>query len=330
MRNTKPIAAAAIGALAIALVIGWSAWVWSVRHRQKAAPPQPAPPAVFAAPEVTLTGRLQAQKTEQVEAHIAGTLDAWFVEEGQEVYEDQILGRIRNADLDSELQAAQSAVDRSELHVAQLDARAAGARVDESRASADQTRARNELDRIKKIYQRYKSLMDAGAIARLTFEKTEADYNSAKTEAANREASARDAQDKAAALDRDSEEAKRTLAEQAVALAKAKDQVAEGELHSPGDGVVLTRNIHQGAQVEASKESLIAIATDLTKLAVALAPDAPVLARIHTGQRAFVRLSDAEFSGEVHEVRGPEVIVNFTSPTTVTKLGTAAQVRIVF
>jgi membrane fusion protein, multidrug efflux system len=325
MRNTKPIAAAAIGALAIALFIGWS-----VRHRHKPAAPQPAPPTVVAAPEVTLTGRLQAQKTAQVEAPIAGVLDAWFVEEGQEVYKDQILGRIRNADLDAAMQAAQAAVDRSELHIAQLDAQAAGARVDESRASADQTRARNELDRIEKIYQRYKSLMDAGAIARLTFEKTEADYNSAKTESANRDASARDAQDKAAAVDRDSEEAKRTLAEQTAALAKAKDQVADGDLHCPRDGVVLTRNIHQGAQVEVSKESLIAIATDLTKLAVALAPDAPVLARIHAGQRAFVRLSDAEFPGEVNEVRGPEVIVNFASPTTVTKLGTAAQVRIVF
>jgi multidrug resistance efflux pump len=325
MRNTKPIAAAAIGALAIALFIGWS-----VRHRHKPAAPQPAPPTVVAAPEVTLTGRLQAQKTAQVEAPIAGVLDAWFVEEGQEVYKDQILGRIRNADLDAAMQAAQAAVDRSELHIAQLDAQAAGARVDESRASADQTRARNELDRIEKIYQRYKSLMDAGAIARLTFEKTEADYTSAKTESANRDASARDAQDKAAAVDRDSEEAKRTLAEQTAALAKAKDQVADGDLHCPRDGVVLTRNIHQGAQVEVSKESLIAIATDLTKLAVALAPDAPVLARIHAGQRAFVRLSDAEFPGEVNEVRGPEVNVNFTSPTTVTKLGIAAQVRIVF
>src|ERR1700691_3227612 len=131
MRNTKPIAAAAIGALAIALVIGWSAWGWSVRHRQKPAPPQPAPPTALATPDVTLTGRLQAQKTKQVQAPIAGILDAWFVEEGQEVYKDQILGRIRNADLDAAVQAAQAAVDRSELHIAQLDAQAAGARVDE-------------------------------------------------------------------------------------------------------------------------------------------------------------------------------------------------------
>jgi multidrug efflux pump subunit AcrA (membrane-fusion protein) len=325
LRNTKRIAAGAIVVIAVGLFIGWR-----VKRRHASAPVQHVASAIFEGAEVTLTGRLQAQTTEQLEAPIAGVLDAWFVEEGQEVYEDQLVGRIRNADLDAEVQKAQGAVDRAEIHVGQLDAQAISARLDGSRTAADQIRARNELDRIEKIYQRHKNLMDAGAIARLTFEKTEADYNSAKTEAASRDASAKEAQDKLAALDHDSEEAKRLLAEQTAALAKAKDAVAEGDLHAPADGVVLTRNVHQGAQVEASKESLISFATDLTKIAVSLTPDAPVLARIHTGQRAFVRLADAELSGEVHEVHGAEVVVNFTSPTPVTKLGIPAQVRIVF
>lgn len=267
---------------------------------------------------------------EQVEAPVAGVLEAWFVEEGQEIYKGQLLGRIRNADLDTAVQNAQTAVDRSEIHIAQLDAQAIGARLESSRTTADRIRAHNELDRIEKIYQREKNLMDAGAIARLTFEKTESDYKSAKTEAANRDAAVKDAEDKAAAIDRDSEESKSALSEQTIALTKAKEAVTAGDLHSPADGVVLTRNIHQGAQVEASNDSLMTIATDLTKLAVSLTPDAPELTRIHPGQHAFVRLSDTEFPAEVHEVRGTEVIVTFSSPTPVTKLGTAAQVRIVF
>ncbi len=326
MLNTKRIAAAvAILVIAIGLFIGWR-----FKRRRASAPVPRVAAAVFEGSEITLAGRLQAQTTEQLEAPIAGVLDAWFVEEGQEVYEDQLVGRIRNADLDAEVQKAQGAVDRAEIHAGQLDAQATSAQLDVSRAAADQIRARNELDRIEKIYQRQKNLMDAGAIARLIFEKTEAEYNSAKIEATNRDAAAKEAQDKVAALDHDSEEAKRVLAEQSAALAKAKDAVAEGDLHAPADGVVLTRNVHQGAQVEASKESLISFATDLTKIAVSLMPDAPVSARIHAGQRAFLRLTDAELSGEVHEVRGAEVIVNFTSPTPVTKLGIPAQVRIVF
>ncbi len=70
------------------------------------------------------------------------------------------------------------------------------AKLEISRTDADKVRARNELDRIEKLYQRYKNLYAVGALPRLTFEKTEAEYKSAKTEAANRDAASKDAQDK--------------------------------------------------------------------------------------------------------------------------------------
>jgi len=297
-------------------------------------PTPPTPPAVvstiFQGPEITLTGRLQAQRIESVDAPIAGILDQWFVEEGHEVYEDQLVGRIRNAELDNAVQQAQSALDRAEIRIAQLEAQTVNQRLEVSRTTAEQIRASNELDRIEKIYQRYKNLMDAGAIARLTFEKTQADYIAAKAEAEGREASAKEAQEKLALLQRDSEAARHAVADQTAALAKAKEAVAEGDLHSPADGVVLARKVHQGDQVEESAEGLLTVATELTKLAVSLTPDPAILARIHAGQQAFVRIDDGEFAGQVKEVRGTEVIVEFSSGKPVTKLGGAAQVRIVF
>jgi multidrug efflux pump subunit AcrA (membrane-fusion protein) len=322
----------AAGGLLAVTAIGLGVGFVAAKHWRKPVPVKPAAVAspIFQGPDITLTGRLQAQKTEQVDAPVAGILDQWFVDVGQEVYEDQLVGRIRNADLDNAVQEAQSAVDRAEVRIAQLDARAVNARLEVSRTTADQIRARNELDRIEKIYQRFKNLMDAGALARLTFEKTEAEYIAAKTEAENRERSAKEAQDKAAAIQQDSAEAARSLTEQTAALAKAKEAVAECDLHSPADGVVLTRSIHQGDQVEESAEGLLTIATDLTKLAVSMTPDPAVLARIHAGQQAFVQVDDKEFRVAVKEVRGAEVIVEFTSPEPITKLGTAAQVRIVF
>jgi multidrug resistance efflux pump len=320
--NRRLIAVGAIGVLAaIGLSIGWR-----VRHRQVPPPKSvTAASTVVTGAEITLTGRLQAQKIAQVDAPIAGILDAWFVDAGQEVYQDQLVGRIRNADLDNAVSQAQSALDRAEMRIAQLEAQAATTRLEVSRTNADQIRAHNELDRIEKIYQRHKNLMDANAIARLTFEKTESDYNSAKTEAANRDASQKDAQDKAAALERDTEEAKRALAAQSAALVEAKKAVAEGDLHSPADGVVVTRDIHQGDKVE-EEQHLMTIATQLTKLAVSLTPEPTVLARVHAGQHAFVN----GVEGQIREVKSAEVIVEFTSPEPVTKLGTPAQVRIVF
>lgn len=318
------------GAIVAVAAIGLSAG-WMVRHRRTAAPARPIVVVsnIFEGPEVTLNGALQPQTTEQVDAPAAGILEAWFVDVGAEVYEDQLVGRIRNADLDVALQAAQSAVERAEMRIAQLDVQAISAKLEVSRTNADQVRAHNELDRIEKLYLRYKNLFDVGALPRLTFEKTEADYKSAKAEAANRDGSAKDATDKAAALERDSEEAKGAVADRTAALEKAKEAVAECDLHSPGDGAVLTRNIHQGDKVEAN-DHLMVVATELTKLAVLLTAEPRVLARIHAGQHAFVRIAEGEVAGEVHEVRGAEVVVYFTSGEPVMKLGTAAQVRIVF
>ncbi|HEV1286822.1 MAG TPA: HlyD family efflux transporter periplasmic adaptor subunit [Bryobacteraceae bacterium] len=320
------------GGLLAVTAIGLGLGFVAAKHWRKPVPVRPAAvtSTIFQGPEVTLTGRLQAQKTETVDAPVAGILDQWFVDVGQEVYGNQLVGRIRNADLDHAVEQAQAAVDRAEVRIAQLDAQAVNARLEESRTAADQIRARNEFDRIEKIYLRYKNLMDAGAIARLTFEKTEAEYIAAKTEAENRERAAKEAQDKAAAVQQESAEAARALAERTAALAKAKDAVAEGDLHSPADGVVLTRKVHQGDQVEESAEGLLTIATGLTKLAVSLTPDPAVLARIHVRQQAFVRVDDKESPGAIKEVRGTEVIVEFTNAEPITKLGTAAQVRIVF
>jgi len=317
------------GAIVVVAAIGLlTPWV---AHRLTPVPSKPvvAISAVFEGAEITLTGALQPQTIDEVDAPVAGILDAWFVDVGGEVYEDQLVGRIRNADLDVDLQNAQAAVDRAEMRIGQLDAEVLSSKLEVSRTDADQIRAHNELDRIEKLYQRYKNLFEVGALPRLTFEKTEADYNSVKTAATSRDVASKDAQDKAAALEHNSEEAKSALADRTAALEKAKEAVAECDLHSPADGVVLMRGIHQGDKVE-EKQNLMTVATELTKLAVLLTPDPRVLARIRAGQHAFVRIADAEFSGEVHEVRGADVVVWFSASEPIMKFGTAAQVRIVF
>jgi multidrug resistance efflux pump len=308
--------------------IGLSA-AWVLKHRPKPVPVKAVISTAFEGPEITLTGALQSQTTELVAASAAGILDAWFVDVGAEVYKDQLVGRIRNTTLDVAVESAQAAADRAEMRIGELDTKGVGLKLDVSRTDADKVRAHNELDRIEKLYQRYKNLYSVGALPRLTFEKTEAEYKFAKTEAENRDAVSKDVQYRAAALDRDSEEARRALTEKAAALEKAKEAVAECDLHSPADGVVLTRNVHQADKVEAQM-NVMTIATDLTKLAVSLTPDARVLSRIRVGQHAFVRVAEAALAGEVHEVRGAEAIVYFTSPEPILKLGTAAQVRIVF
>jgi multidrug resistance efflux pump len=326
VRKSGLIAGGGILAVAaIGLLIGWGVIRW-----RKSVPVKPvAVPAIFDGPEIALTGALQPQTIEHVEAPVAGILDSWFVDVGGEVYKDQLVGRIRNTVLEVALESAQAAADRAEARIGEIDARVLNAKLEVSRTDADRVRARNELDRIEKLYQRYKNLYAAGALPRLTFERTEAEYAFAKTEAVNRDAASKDAQYRAEGLDRDSEEAKRALTEKAAALEKAKEAVAECDLHSPGDGVVFTRGIHQSDKVDAHA-NVMTIATDLTRLEVVLRLEPRVSARVRAGQHAFVRVAGAEIPGEVHEVRGAEAIVFFTSSEPGMKLGGAAQVRIVF
>ena len=283
--------------------------------------------------EVTLTGAFTAQIIEHVDAPVSGTLETWFVEPGQEVYEDQLLARIRNADLDAAVQKAQSQLEAAEARIAELESKAIGIRLEVSRAAADQIRARSELDRVEKTYLRQKMLMDAGATPRLAFEKAESDFKAASQEMSARNAAAKDAQAQADALAKESELSKQAVADRTADLQKSKQAVSDAELHSPDDGVLLSRRIQAGEKMETPEKDIAIVAGELTKLEATLRPDASTLARIHAGQHAFVRLpsvSDAEFPGEVAEIRGLEVIVRFTSTSPITKLNTAAQVRIVF
>jgi hypothetical protein len=78
-------------------------------------------------------------------------------------------------------------------------------------------------------------------------------------------------------------------------------------------------------------KDLVVIATDLTNMMVIVEPPPPALARIKAGLPAAVRLpelSPDEFPGSVRELRGTQVVVDFTSPAPIVKPGLTAQVKI--
>jgi multidrug resistance efflux pump len=306
-------------------------------HTQKplpmAAPTVVDSPVVFDGAEATLTGHAEARTTVMVGAPIEGVLETWFVEINQEVYLDQLLGRIRNLKLEAAEQRAQTELDKTQAHLTSLGGDEIAARMEASRASADQIRARSELDRLEKEYRRQKLMMQDGATPRLTFEKSEKDFLAAQKESETLEAAAKQADERIAAIARDLETTKRTLAENTEAVEQGKAAAAAREIRSPADGVVIARKGQQGEPVDPSMTDLVQIATNLTSMQVVLTPDPRVLARIHTSQTASVRLPDMssdEMPGAVSDIRGPNVIVDFTSPTPITKLGLTAQVRIKF
>jgi len=295
--------------------------------------PIPAAPAPPETGDFTLSGRVQPRTSVLVAAPMEGVLESFFVDTGQEVYKDQLLGKIRSASLDAAEQQARLELDKAETHVTTLSGDQLAARLEASRATVDQSRARADVERLEKLYRQQKGLWEAGATPRLTFEKAEKDYNDAKAAIERVDTVAKLAESRAKSTESGIEDANRAIADRTAALERAKADLANTEIHSPADGIVMARRGQPGEPLDPSIKDLLQVGTELTSLQIILALNSVQLARIHVGHAAGVRVLEItpdEIPATVSEIRGSDIIVDFTAPAPITKLGLAAQVRIKF
>ena len=166
----------------------------------------------------------------------AGVLDSHFVDVGQEVYEGQLLGRLRNDQLAELQKKAQADLDQAQALVTKLNSKLLAAQLENSRATADQVRAHNEIGPLEKEYTRQKTFWNQGITPRLTYEKAEQDYLAAKREADTQDAAASRAKDRLAELEGELDAANHAIAQANEALDRAKSQASGAELHSPRTG----------------------------------------------------------------------------------------------
>ncbi len=316
--------AGAVLALVLVLAAGG---VLLVRRTRKPAP-KPAPVPLAAPAEFVLSGPVQPRNTLAVAAPIQGVLESWFVEPGQEVYQDQLLGKIRSPELESAAQQAQFDLDQTGARIAMQNGEQLAAKLEQSRAEAEQSRAHNEVDQTEKAYNRQKGLWDAGATPRLAFEKAEKDYKDAKAALDRSDAAAKRATDHVESVGRDLDAANRAVAEKTQALERAKAALTSGDVHSPADGVVLARKVNAGDPVDPAIKDLVQIATELTSWQVILPAAASLRAGLHRGQSVTVHLSEDDFPGTVRDVSDAGVVVDFTSKNPIAKLDLTAQVKI--
>jgi multidrug efflux pump subunit AcrA (membrane-fusion protein) len=315
------VAAVLIGAAAGALSRWRRAPVEAVAPAAKTAP---APPG-----EVSLPGRIAAQHVTAVTPQIAGQIETFLVDVGQEVAEGQLLARISNQGLETVRQAAAVETENAQARVNRIASGIVAARLEASRARADLSRAQNEFDKAQRLYQRQKLLNEAGATPRLTYKKSEKEFQLAESDYRGTEALAKQADDRVAELTGELESARRILDDKRRQLEDAQSGVLASEVHSPVNGLIVARYGEPGRQQEQGA-ALFEIATDLSALLVEVEPEPPVLARIKAGQAALVFLADVPeaISGQVNEVQNGRASVAFTNASTVVKPGMTAQVRI--
>ena len=319
-------------AIFVAVAAGAIAW-W--QGQQTAAntsgkPPKAEKSANAVGNELQASGKIQPQQLIPVAAPIEGIIDELFVDAGGDVYEGQLLARIRNGKLDSVLESATAEVEKLKTRITTLEGSIIAARLEASRAAAEASAVRSEFDRLDRIFQRQQMLVGEGATPRLTYEKAEREFKQIKTEHDSAVEVAKVADDRVANLNRDLDATKKLLDGRNEELENAKEEAGQGELKSPVDGVVISRKGAPGEQVSRSIGDFFVLAANLTALQVAVDPDPLTLPRIKPGQVAGIRVAESgdEIPGLVREVKGQQVLVDFVSPDPSIKPGLTAQVRI--
>jgi len=304
--------------------------VWMFRHRAPKVESKPV--AVATAPlatEVTFAGRAVPRTIVAVQAPAEGTIEAFFVDVGAEVIQGQLLGRVRNPKSDTGVQQAQEDLERTRARLVEVTTAQISARLEVSRADADRSRAQAEVDRLQKAYERQKGLWAAGATARLTYEKSEKDYNDARDAIVKQDASAKAAAAKMEAVAQEIEALNQSIESKTAAIERMKQDAGSGEIHSPADGIVMARHGQPGDVVDPSAK-VMEIATELTSLQAIVAPDMASVGKIHQGMPAVVRMGDAEVAGVVQDVQNGQVTVYFNASEPIHSPEAPVQVRIKF
>ncbi len=320
----------ALGAAALLVLVAGIISIGRNGSRTALKSPGVPPPALNPPSEITLTGAIRAKTVVKVGAPIPGVLERVLVDTGEAVYEGQLLAVIKSAKLNAAEQLARLDLEKAQARIAELENAVIAARLEGSRARADATRARIELDRAEKTYRRQDTLNRDGATPRLTFEKAENEYNSLKDDTERLEQLAGKAEERISDLTKDLEAAQAGIKQKSETSDEARADMGSGEVHSPADGLVMSRRASNGDPVDKTMDNLFEVATNLTALQVLLAADANTIARIKTGQPARIQTSasPAGITGSVGDVGNGQVIVDFSNSSPAIKPGLSAQVKI--
>ncbi|MBX9603834.1 MAG: efflux RND transporter periplasmic adaptor subunit [Bryobacteraceae bacterium] len=317
----------------VAVLLAIAAGSLTVYLRPPSEPPAPAPelPAAFAGTEAQAAGVIRARNVRPVAPSTAGILEEVFVAVGDEIYEGQLLAKVKSGRAEADKERAALEVERLQTRINNLESAVIASRLEASRAQAVLSRARDEFEKANKSYQRQQLLIREGATPRRVFEQSEKVFGEARAELESATRLAEIADAEAASLVKEIDAAKRTLQEKMEDLDEANSAVAAGEIKSPASGMLIAARAKPGDQVTADATGLFEIAVELSQLEVVMEPPPPVLARIKEGQTAGVRvaeLADEELAGKVRKVVGNQVLVEFTAPNPAIRPGLTAQVRI--
>jgi len=313
------------------LVVAAASAAWLLEHR-RAVPARVALPAPPAAPggDIVLTARLRARHVVPVPVPVQGTVERLDVDAGQEVYEGQVLGRIKNGSLRAEADSAAADLAGIKARVAELQSQLLAARFEASRARSDANHARAESDRADRASERQQMLFREGATPRLVYEKAVREAEAARQVRDNAAQVAQAAEERLNSVNKLLDAARRTLDDKNDEADRTTDAAASADIRSPVTGLVVGRTKRVDDEVTPEDGDIFQIAVDPAALEAVATAEPVVLGRIRIDQDVLVTLVEAAdpVPAKVSDVKSGEVIVQFTAPNPAVKPGGTAELRI--
>lgn len=218
---------------------------------------------------VTATGTLQPTNTVSVGSELSGIIKSVAVTYNDKVSVGQVLARLDTSKLEAQVTQSKAALESAEANILQ------------TRATVMETEAK--LAQFRNV----RALSNGKVPSQTEMDAAEAAFARARANAASATAAA--------------SQARATLQENETDLSKSI-------IHSPINGIVLSRNIEPGQTVAASFETpvLFTLAEDLAQMELHVNVDEADVGRVQQGQRAIFRVSaypNRTFEAQITQAR---------------------------
>jgi len=318
---------ATAGGIAVVVLITVGIF-WGVRHRAALQQATPSHEKTVQAPkEVTISGRVEAVHVIPVSVAIAGEVDSFSAEVGQDVFEGQVLARISNEGLETGRENAERVVKVAEEKLQSLETTISAARLEASRVHTESARALDDANLAAKNFERQTLLNREGATPRNAYQKAARDNEAASKELEGMRELARQADERLDALTKEYDLTKKTLDDKRKELEEAEAAVSAAEVHAPAAGIVVARQGEIGktlTQQEAS--ALFRIATDIVAMQAAFAADPSMKVGDQVGV-SFLDIAGNPIPAVIREIRNGEAVAEFTSDNAAIRPGASCAVH---
>ncbi len=180
---------------------------------------------------------------------VTGRIQEMRFEEGDKVQQGQILAVLDKATFKADVRTAIGQMEAQEANLTKMEKGNRPEEIDRARAAAHEKEVR--FKNAERLYKRRLSLVESGSISQQQYDDTLADRDAA--EAQDQLSRADLALQLAGFRDEDIQEARANLAAAKARLAQAEINLQDTEIHSPSDGIILTRVREPGAIVAAGQ-----------------------------------------------------------------------------